>query len=396
MSSFYRENDNFYLNIIFNGPDTIFSTNPALPSSGLSSIAASYDATKTIALLEKCSDFYCAVIRFVIPLNSVPLYIMPIIPNQGNANLTPFVITIFYNGVAYPQSVLFLSEHADISPPIQNQPVQVITPYYFVNTYSVFINMINISLQLALNASGIQALFPGIKLAWFSYDPAVQLITLYVHDLFTESLTPFPPLTSQPLIYINTPLQSYLSSFNYIYYGSNKPNGMEYEFVLELRIGTTPELPIPDQAYGLYNTTPVVPPLYWKFTEDYITVEQWSSLRKIIVSSSSIPIVNEYIPVANNSNSSVTASFPILTDFTPQIQNSGDAKSIAYYVPPGQYRLIDMISDNPLRKVDIKIYWQDKNSNIFPLEIGTFEQAEVKLGFFRKSLYKNTNTNKQM
>ena len=81
-------------------------------------------------------------------------------------------------------------------------------------------------------------------------------------------------------------------------------------------------------------------------------------------------------------------SYPILTDFVPNISAAaGESRSIAYYVPTSQYRLVDLISTNPLQKIDIRIFWEDRDGNLYPLEISIFQQASLKLGFFKKSLY---------
>jgi hypothetical protein len=396
---YYYERDNIYLNVIFTHGYTSFPTNNTLRAIGETPKVASINVGKETPIIIKASDYYCSVIRFTIPLDTIPIMIMPVIPNQTNSNLTPFIIGIFYNGAYTPINLIYQNAHPNLPVPIQNIPYrQVITPYYFVYSYNLFINMLNYALQLALDTSGVQALFPGVKLAWFSLNDPTNLISLYVHHVFTDFSAPSPAINT-PIIYINTPLKVFLDSWNYNFYGYDQLNGFEFSFILQNKypvIATSTLTPTPDQAYGLYNNVPSIPPIYNVFTQEYKSIQLWSSLRKIFITSGTIPIGYEFEPpVASPTNPGITfnsssnPSLPILTDFIPLINDIGESRSIAYYIPSPQYRLIDMISDTNIQNIDLNIYWQDKLGNTYPLDISLFEQASVKLGFFRKSLYKD-------
>ena len=92
-SNIVRENDNVYLNVVIDHPIPIYNTGLVPPLIVNSfGVPAEYNVTKTLPIIDKASDFYCSIIRFDIPFNSIPLFIMPIVANQSNANLTPMVI----------------------------------------------------------------------------------------------------------------------------------------------------------------------------------------------------------------------------------------------------------------------------------------------------------------
>src|ERR1700759_2826868 len=145
---FYKENDNVYLNVVIQNTginDTTGTTNDA-------DIVAEYNVTKTLPILDKCSQYYCSIIRFDIPLQSVPLFIMPIIPAssfinpQPNPNLSPLIIGIDYLGVDYPVNVLYIADN-NLPVPTQNLVgQQVITEYYYGYTYEQLITMIKTAL----------------------------------------------------------------------------------------------------------------------------------------------------------------------------------------------------------------------------------------------------------
>lgn len=374
IQNIYKENDNIYLNVTITNTNTtsqgIIDENP---------IAGVYDVTKTLPILDKASNYYCSIIRFDIPLNLIPIFIMPIVPAstfinpQPNRNLTPLIIGITYLGVDYPVNIIYVPENT-LNAPSQNVVgQQVITPYYFVYTYQNLIESINTALGTAITNSG----FPlaGSQTPFFFLDHNTQLIKLVVPNSFTTGV-------NHPTIFMNELLlANYLETFEGQFIGYNQPNGKDFIFDLDN--------PTPDQAYGLFNTVPTTPPVYWIFSQEYTILNYWTSLRKIIISTTTIPIVNEFISLGNNSG--VAGSFPIITDFTPALEFAGQSRSVAYYYPTSQYRLVDMISDTPLYKINLILYWEDKLGNLFPIYISRYQQANIKIAFLRKSLYKPMN-----
>lgn len=372
--------DNIYVNVTFNHDDT--QGNVPTP--------AEYAVTKTLPILSKCDDYYCSVIRFDIPLNGIPLFIMPIVPNQADPDLTPLIIGITYLGVNYPVNIEYLPDNI-LSPPLQNQTSQVITPYYFVFSFQNLINSINLALAEAVSLSGVKAVLDAIpaKTPWFYFDPVTQLISLIVPTLFTDPAA----VPGKPLIYVNAQLSTYLEAFQKSQVGFNQPQGHDFVFILDFPSFPAPPFPSSNpypQSDKAFYPIPVGGPdpagvyTYYKFTQEYPAMELWISLRKIVITTNSIPIISEYTPT---NNSGISSTLPIITDFVPQIEMAGDSRSIAFYNPTSQYRLVDMKSSEQLNTIDLKVYWQDDASNLFPLLLTVFQQASVKLGFFKRSLY---------
>lgn len=353
-SSIVQVGDNIYVNVTIGHDPSI-----------LHSSVAEYIETKTIPILNKCSDYYCSIIRFDIPLDEIPLFIIPILPNQTNPNLTPFTIGITYNGVDYPQNIIYNSENG-YPVPDQNEPIQVVTPYYYVFEYQNLITAINKALSLAFISSGMSGNSP-----YFFLDNSNELINL-VADIST--FAPTLPTTPTATIFMNSSLQIYLSAFEVNFVGFNT-NGKQYVFNLS-RYGYNNTIPNPYTSNALQKV----------FVQEYSTLSLWSSLRKILITTNSIPIISEY---TSANNSGVSATFPIISDFTPQIEQAGQNRSIAYYLPTAQYRLVDLKSNEQLNTIDLKIFWQDKAQNIYPLIISRFQQISIKIGFFKKSLYNN-------
>jgi hypothetical protein len=360
-----KTDDNLYLNIVF-------SHNPFDGDNGT---IASYSSTKNTALLDKASDYYCSIIRFVIPLRAVPLLIMPVVPNSGYSNITTLIIGVSYLGIDYPQNVIFVPDSpSNVFPPVnQNQTTQVITPYYYIYAYSAVISMINKSLHDAYVASGSPG---GGDAPFFYYDPSTQLISLYVSQVF---------INSGAQIFINEYTSNYLDAFHFLYLGANQPNGKDYVFILSNTTGNPSSI------------TPykVIDPVGWlRFIQEYNVINYWESLRKVLITSNSLPIKSEYIQAQTGNGllgNDVNATLNIITDFVPSLETAGQSRTNIYYYPTSQYRLVDMISDTPVYKVDFNLFWEDLNGNLYPIYIPVGQSASIKVGFFRKNLYKPMN-----
>lgn len=414
IESIERTNDNTYVNVVLDHPEATFAPGrggvlgPQFFITNPDPVVAEYEVTKTETILSNCSEYYCAVIRFTIPLDEVPLLICPIVPNQPNPVLTTFIIGIQYGDPTLPGS--FFSQQVTYNPqnnfpaPIQNQPTQVITPFYFIYSYQNILEMFNVALSLAYIASGLSVLFPGYLAPYFQFNTGTGLFSLTVPSFFT-TLT--APALFIPRIYANIASTTFFFSFDLFSNVSNissniNPLGNDFYFI------TNPNENNKAYINGVTIPPTTIPPalpaqsFYYEYTQEYSVIEYWTSLRKIIILSNSIPGKNEYVPATNNvnnfgisDNSGVNVSYPILTDFVPNISpTAGDSRSIAYYVPQSQYRLVDLISTNPLQKIDIRIFWQDRDGNLYPLLLSLYQQASIKLGFFRKSLYNATTLTK--
>lgn len=399
-------NDNVYLNIVIDHPEPRYNfgvtgpNNPQCYLTGDDSVVASYSVTKNDRIIERASDYYLSVLRFTIPLDATPLFIMPIVPNTVNAgntggapDLTPFIIGIEYNGSYFPINLNYVAQNNVAIKPLQNCPLQVISEYYYVYNYEVLLNMINTAITTVLTNSGLLALFPGYLAPYFYLNSNTNLISLVVPNYFTEIIAPEVAL---PKLYVNNILNTYLDGFNTKYKGTGNLTGNDVEFVFNTK---------PNNNYVPCGTTapvttipPALPakPYYYRFVQEFSCLEYWTSLRRIIVSSNSLPTRNQYVPVANNSaipsntnTNAITSSFPIISDLVLQLDNSpGLSRSICYYNPSAQYQLVDLISDCEIRTIDISLFWEDRDGNLYPIELSLLQQCSIKLGFFNKELYK--------
>lgn len=225
--------------------------------------------------------------------------------------------------------------------------------------------MINNALSISLVSAGLN--FMGAIDALYFYNPVTQLISLMVTKTF---------ITSGYNIVMNCLLKNYLSSFSF---KTTSPSG-NAPFNLYQQILSP--ISFLDPVNGPYI-----------FSEEYISLSLWYDLRKIIVTTNSIPITFESTPTFNpNSNTNGingTANVtPIITDFIAVLESANDDGSVAVYQPTSQYRLVNMVGRVPLDRINLQFLWQDKQGNKFPIYISPNQTCTVKLGFFDKGLYK--------
>jgi hypothetical protein len=380
-------------------------------------IPAAYYENLSQKIVENPSQYYLTIARFLIPGTAIPIFIMPIINNQANPNLTPYQICLTYLGVDYPQNIIYYTEINDAIPvPTTAIPIQQNLPYYYVYSYKHMIRMINIAYATAYAA--VVAANPGPPLGFppeppvFIYDPVTQLISLVVPVEYLQA-----PENPNPTIGIfanGNLLLNYLGGIEALSFGDQSVNGKDFQFVIQYQYNNgyqafeqdptllanisnqyyTPGQPNVAVPTGvIYPPTPGFSPHWLIFTQEYSTIQYWNSFRNIVFLSGTLPVQAEYIPqnqislLGGNLQSSpqgAVAYRPILTDFEPLLSAAGNSRSELQYFPQGPYRLLDLIGTSPLTKVDLSVYWEDKNDNLYPLYIFTGQSVSVKLLFIKK------------
>jgi len=346
------QKDNVYINIVIPGS-----------SDNVSNIPATYNQTFNQAILADPSQYYCSVIRFALPLDTIPIQHFPVDTSQNNPNVT--ICTVYikdagYNTQAFgtltSQQVIWQPENSLTAPTPQGSapfftPNQTGSDYY--NNFSIqnVVNMFNVAIQAAVTAAGLAVTAP-----YYSWNPATNLFSLTISAGFAAS---------GHSLGVNTAAQNYFDSFN----------------VWE---------DIQNHIFWYNTTLPSGASFPYTFSEDYTSIDLWFDVRRIIIQSNGLPILNESIPVQNATTgqvSGVVVFSPILTDYILPLSNPEDLKSVAVYVPTSQYRLVDMQSNAPLVKIDLTFFWQDKNGNQFPVNISPRQQSSVKIAFLNKHLY---------
>lgn len=330
--------DNIYVNV------TMANTSNNTTSQATTSIA--YDT----ALIDDPTQYYMSVVKMEIPLQGVPLFVFPT-PGLGN----DWIIGMVNAGTAYPQTVPFVSFNGFNNSSSFN--------YYYVYHYDQLIVMIN----RALYDSWVAAGSPAGGAPYISFNAESGLFSIIQNK---------PQADLGWNVYWNNNFNIYFPSFgvNLINIDSTAANA---RYIL------TCEQKSYDVTYTV-GTNYVIP-------QNNPSVDYLNSIRKIILMSNSLPVRKEiYPPSIGSLGSSNNNSIPIITDFQLEVNNiPGQQRSILTY-SADTLRLVDLINNSPINRLDLTLFWADSLNNLYPLYITKSDSVTIKLGFFKKSLFKHS------
>lgn len=358
--------DNIYVNAsIPNNTDTTFP-------------AAKFEKTYEENLLSDPSKFYASIVKFEIPLQSLPLYVWDI-----NEILTVGVCGVHDPNPASPDFPGF--DVALVYEPNTFNTTPNNYDYYFIRYYQHFVDMINTALQQAWVLAGS----PGGPGNFPYFIREGELFSIIMPQAFQQdvSLSPFGNT-----VYWNTELQLLLNSFN-IWFGRSQtiadPDSARFELKVD-SFGYDASILAPSPQY---------PPNTYKIDQEYPSNEYFNSVHKIVITSTTLPVRKELFPPPSGGNLLNTEAYntvPIVSDFQLDVQNlAGSQRGIALF-DADIYRLIDLNSNHPLKKLDIEVWWVDNNNNFFHLPIPPRNTVTIKLAFFRRSLFKHCKTEEEV
>ena len=338
-------------------------------SSGLT--LARFQEERTQPILYNPSEYYLTIDRFSIPAREIPIFIMDIIDNQANPNLTPYLVTFRYLGVDYQANVIYVPEN-NVTAPASAIPTQVNSPYYYVYSYQHMIKMFNTAIATAwgLVKAAVPAA-PTTVTPYLLFDSETKLVSLVTEFVYADP--------SAFEIYLNEKLLVLLEGFYGKRWGKNLASGRDFSFLIDSDDLNAYALP------GVAIPAPPATPVYLRNFQEYITITAISSFATLQFTTASLPISFEYTQTRNNVGSSDFK--PILTDFELDINNPGDQRGVLNFFPQGPYRLLNMLGNVPLTKIDFQVWWVDKELNTFPLYLTYNSLLTVKMFFTKKSTF---------
>jgi len=123
------------------------------------------------------------------------------------------------------------------------------------------------------------------------------------------------------------------------------------------------------------------------------TINFSSNLLPISKSSIANPVIfNDQVPghpfeeevPLNSSNNSISN---IVTDFTQYLGTGTEDRNMLLYNPSGEYRLVNLINNQPVRDIDLTVTYTDNFGASFPLLLRPQCSATIKLLFRKKDFY---------
>jgi len=304
-------------------------------------IEASYSEERTSPILNKCADYYVSLIRFEIP-NTIPIFRF-----KDNT----YKVCLVYNSTAYTTTLAW--DQRNLLDPNDRR----------VWSFQHMLDMINSALETSFQA--LLSANPGApqtEVPYMTFDGSTDLFSLWCQQSYDPAVS--APADEIEIWFSFELYQFFNGAFDVFYNGRGNADGRDYQF----------------NIINTGNNVPTSPVNYYRFIGDIETLYAWYDFASIVFRSSSLPIEYEQQSALGNQGNPI--QFPILTDFIPDV---GKDRSNFIYNPTGEYRLIDMVGNNPLTKIDLEIFWIDRNGTTYKYLLEPNQFATVKLMFVRKT-----------
>lgn len=364
---------------------------------------AQYSAEYENPLLDDPSDYYLSVVKFQIPLDELPLFICPVVPGQtltygsGVPIQTPFQVGVYEVEPAAsivpplpaPPTPLHFVQNVTWIPAWWNYPAPLsaggtvnlddlkFSDLLYVYSYQIICERVNAALLAAWTAAGS----PGGQQPYYVFEN--ERFSLIMPYSFVSAATTNPAAQGWS-VFVDVNLLEVFPGFRYNLSSDQQRYEIPIDYLSYSKNYWATE------PYGTITLGPPAVPDTYKLDQEYTSFEYLSSARKIVMTSNTIPARKEYYPVPTNFNpnansTGVNNGLGIISDFQLDLTNRpGEQRSIATY-NADLYRMVDLVSTHPMRKIDVNLFWSDAFNNLFPLYISPYGTINIKLGFFHKN-----------
>jgi len=301
-------------------------------------------------IIEHANEYYLSIDRFSIPMSNIPIFIF-------NPAANFYTVELVYNGTGSgPISVQYI-------PPALQPTTSAY--YYYVYSYNLFLLMINTALAASFTALGGSISLPAGSIApYFVIDDSTKIISLVAQSNFYDSTI------STPIqIFMNTNLLSYMEGIP-MSYNSALAGGRNILFNL----------------FNTHNNVIAASPSnFYKMDTEYgaSTLINWNQAKGFIITTDSIPINPEYLPIVSGQN--LLNTRPILANFDFVYSPSDTKGLVAQYILQSPYKTIDLVGRNQVNRIDTTVYWYDSSNNMYTIYLRPNEAMSIRLVFLKKN-----------
>ena len=291
-------------------------------------------------------------------------------------NSTKWEVAFNYNGVNYPTTVIYVPENDRATPSVV--PVDYVNyGYYYIWSLRQFISLVNTA--IATSWSIVAAIAPGaatVPPPFFIYDSVTQLCSVIYPKYFIPGQT-----ANLSGILLNPNLQYFF--LGYREFVHRNANYLPTRYEIECFYDKTNSYAFP----GASIPTPPTLPDYVICNQEFNAMEYWMSFVNLIFKTTLLPINLEasgFVDISKNSSTSNDFQ-AILSDFVPDMTLVSSPRSLQIYNDSGTDRWISLNTPNPLKAIDMQLFWQDREQNTHPLFIDIKQFCQIKLLFRKKN-----------
>jgi hypothetical protein len=310
-------------------------------------IVAKFDVNRVDEILPRAGEYRVTCARFQLPAN-IPLFIFP------EESRYKYVLELVDKTDPDPANWIFVKDfvkYVDYC-----EPCFYDRGVYYVNHMLKMVNDLFLQLynQMKLINPAYQPQYPPR----ITFEPATELFTLWAESAYVTFADLYQIRMNDVLYSQFFPGFQSKGIFDDFPFDINSPG---IQLVVEDQFTNS------ESKFGL---------TFYKSITEFSCLPLWNQLEKIFLETDSLPIYAEILGTQADRTKSV------LLDFEPP---NDVANRQFYSFSPSIYRWVDLKGNEPLTRVDLKIYIEFSGGNSFPLYILVDELASVKLLFTPKS-----------
>lgn len=157
-----------------------------------------------------------------------------------------------------------------------------------------------------------------------------------------------------------------------------------YSFLTSYTNATTGVITIPTANTFNYSHSR----LLIKQSQEISTIDTWTPINAVVFTTTAIPITVNQFSASSSLNldtpsSSLDNAFAfIITDL--QTNQQGYRPNLLY-TPTAEYRRIDLTGNQPLKTIDVNVFWRTKTGSLVPFILASGAMSSIKLLFEKKS-----------
>ena len=357
------------------------------------------------------NEYFFSIIRYEMDNLTTPVFIPQPLIGYNNLLIYTFVLETLNqsNEVVnvYKREVTFLPTNPNISTPDPTQD-NTSNEYYFVYDFQRWIFMVNKTLNNLFNDIPANEKTGTAMCPFFQYDPITGLVSLYTSVEY-ESTDNDCGCNKKINLYWNTPTDTVFKGFDTteilqadcLRIDDNAINNNVYPPTAPLPISKYYKVNIinyHNKNITLLKVNDLTNIPYITLIQSYPSFPMLNPVQNIVFTSGSLPIYHENTatPVIYSTTGQISAIgradsiTPVLTDFITPLQKGTEYKPKIYYYP-NVYRLIDLKGNQPLKNVDLQVYWKSRtDAKLHPFLLSAQCGASCKI-LFRKKEYDNIN-----
>lgn len=334
-------------------------------------------------VIQNARDYKLSIIRFQVDtFLSLPVLFFEVQRNQADINLGAYSVTLEYDdgvgGITITNPVYLqwipqnLDEPEPAAPNTNPLGVQAIEPYYWCYNFEYFIDLVNTALTTAMNdlKAAVAPTLDTVEEPFLVWEPEAVKARLYARESHFDT-TQFP----QVKIYFNRPLFALFNSFNAINYNTSLSNNRQHQIIVDpyngVKVTTLPNFTI-DQVIHVDQTVS--------------TIANWSPVSSVVFTSSTLPVeINDLsVPTVfiDGKQRNATGTYNLGQNIISDLSTDEFCyQSNLLYNPSAQYRYISLFNSQPIKDVNIEVYWRDFLGFLRPFYLPPNSSGSIKLLF---------------